>query len=63
LHKSEDLEEIIDGGILDNLFSPKVDNGINTSRHQGTFFDSVELERLTREVPPSAYSNGLPRVF
>lgn len=61
-HKSEDLEKIIDGGILDNLFYPKVDNVINTSKRPGTF-DSVELERLTREAPPSAYSNGLPRVL
>uniref|UniRef100_A0A3B0IVB9 Uncharacterized protein n=1 Tax=Wolbachia endosymbiont of Aleurodicus dispersus TaxID=1288877 RepID=A0A3B0IVB9_9RICK len=63
LHKSEDLEEIIDGGTLDNLFYPKVDNCINTSRQAGTRVDDVELERLTRETPPSSYSNGLPRVL
>lgn len=63
LHKSEDLEEIMDGGILGNLFSPRVDNGINTSKQQGTFIDSVELKRLTKELPLSAYPNGSPRAL
>ncbi|QJT93908.1 hypothetical protein HGO53_05840 [Wolbachia endosymbiont of Diaphorina citri] len=51
LHKSEDLEEIIDGGILDNLSYPKVDNVINTSKRQGTSFDSVKLSQLITERP------------
>ncbi|MGL9757634.1 MAG: hypothetical protein ACR5LA_01985 [Wolbachia sp.] len=51
LHKSEDLEEIIDGGILDNLFYPKVDNVINTSKQQGTTVDSVKLSQLITERP------------
>ncbi|WP_353277997.1 hypothetical protein [Wolbachia endosymbiont (group A) of Agelastica alni] len=63
LYKSETMEEIIDGGILGNLFSPRVDNGINTSKQQGTFIDSVELKRLTKELPPSAYPNGSPRIL
>ncbi|WP_265036756.1 hypothetical protein [Wolbachia endosymbiont (group A) of Anomoia purmunda] len=46
-----------------NLSSASVDNGINTSRQQGTFFDSVDLKKLTREVHPSAYPNSLPGVF
>lgn len=29
----------------------KIDNGIDTSKRQGTFFDSVELKRLTTERP------------
>lgn len=29
----------------------KVDNGINTAKYQGTLVDSVELSKLTREIP------------
>lgn len=63
LHKSEDLEEIIDGGVLDNLFFPRMDNSINTSKQQGTLIDSVDLEKLIQEPHPSAYPNGSSRIL
>lgn len=41
LYKSESLEEIIDGGNLDNLFC-QVDNSISMPKQQSTIIDSAE---------------------
>ncbi|BET32408.1 hypothetical protein [Wolbachia pipientis] len=42
------------------VISSKVDNGINTSKQQGTFVDSVELSKLTTQRP---IQPGLLRVL